>query len=51
MYTGKKLKTPPKVMRVIHSDQDTLEQVDAEAAARGADAVEQALRAWDAAAS
>lgn len=51
MYAGKKLKTPPKVMRVIHSDADTMDQVDAEAAARGVDAVEQALRAWDAAAN
>lgn len=48
-YSGKKLKTVPKVMRVIHTRNDTLAQVDANAAARGVDAVEDALRRWDAA--
>ncbi|WP_342315533.1 M28 family peptidase [Lysobacter sp. FW306-1B-D06B] len=47
-YAGKKSHTPAKVMRVIHTDQDVLGQVDAEAASRGVDAVEQALRLWDA---
>lgn len=47
-YAGKKSRTPAKVMQVIHSERDTLDQVDAEAVARGVDAVEQALRRWDA---
>ena len=38
----------PKVMRVIHSDADTLDEVDATAVSRGIDAVEAALRRWDA---
>lgn len=50
-YAGKKLKTVPKVMRVIHTRNDTLAQVDPNAAARGVDAVEDALRRWDAAAA
>ena len=37
----------PKVMSVIHTPNDTLEQVDAVAAAKGIDAVEAALREWD----
>jgi len=32
----------------IHTPEDTMEQVDANAAAKGIDAVEAALRAWDA---
>ncbi|HEY5849370.1 MAG TPA: M28 family metallopeptidase [Lysobacter sp.] len=48
-YAGKKLATPAKVMTVIHSDSDTIDQVDATAAVRGVDAVEKALRGWDAA--
>ena len=47
-YAGKKSRTPPKVMQVIHTELDTLGQVDAPAAARGVDAVERALRRWDA---
>lgn len=47
-YAGRKLATVPKVMQVIHTDADTLAQVDANAAARGVDAVESALRRWDA---
>jgi len=47
-YDGKKPSAVPKVMQVIHTDGDTLEQVDAEAAAHGVDAVEAALRRWDA---
>jgi Zn-dependent M28 family amino/carboxypeptidase len=50
-YSGKKLKTVPKVMRVIHTRNDTLAQVDPNAAARGVDAVEDALRRWDATAT
>lgn len=48
VYAGKKLEQAPKVMQVIHSDRDRVDQIDAAAAARGVDAVEQALRAWDA---
>ncbi|MDI9239658.1 M28 family metallopeptidase [Lysobacter sp. LF1] len=47
-YAGKKLAQPPKVMQVIHSDRDRVDQIDAAAVARGVDAVEQALREWDA---
>lgn len=47
-YAGKKSRTPAKVMQVIHSERDTLDQVDAGAVARGVDALEQALRRWDA---
>lgn len=47
-YAGKKPATPAKVMKVIHNASDTIDQVDAEAAARGVTTVEQALRQWDA---
>lgn len=47
-YAGKKPHTPAKVMRVIHTDQDVIGQIDAAAAVRGVDAVERALRDWDA---
>lgn len=47
-YAGKKPSAMPKVMRVIHTDGDTLAHVDANAAAHGVDAVEAALRRWDA---
>lgn len=47
-YAGKTPKPMPKVMQVIHTDNDTLAQVDANAAARGVDAIEAALRRWDA---
>ena len=50
-YAGKKPTTMPKVMQVIHTDDDTLAQVDPNAAAQGVDAIEAALRRWDAAAS
>lgn len=40
--------TMPKVINVIHSQHDTLAQVDAADVARGIDAVEAALRHWDA---
>lgn len=48
MYGGKRPRQTPKVMKVIHSDGDTLDAVDAEAVARGVDVVEAALRRWDA---
>ncbi|WP_052100823.1 M28 family peptidase [Novilysobacter arseniciresistens] len=48
-YAGKPPATPPKVMHVLHSERDTVSQLDPEAAARGIDAIEAALRAWDAA--
>ncbi|GAA5072606.1 M28 family metallopeptidase [Lysobacter panacisoli] len=47
-YAGKSSPTPAKVMQVIHSENDTIDQIDAKAVARGVDAVEQALRLWDA---
>lgn len=46
-YAGNKPATMPKVMKVIHTDDDTLAQIDAAAAVRGVDAVEAALRRWD----
>lgn len=46
-YAGKKPDGMPKVMRVIHTDGDTLANVDANAAIRGVDAIEAALRQWD----
>lgn len=48
-YAGEKPKTPAKVMRVIHSDADVMAEIDAQQAIRGVDAVEDALRRWDAA--
>lgn len=48
MFAGKRAMSRPKVMTVIHSPNDTIDQVDAAAAARGVDAVEAAIRAWDA---
>ena len=47
-FAGKTPAKTPKVMEVIHHEADTMEQVDAQAAARGVDALETALRAWDA---
>ncbi len=48
MFAGKRPVSPPKVMKVIHSVNDTVDQVDETAAAKGIDAVEAAIRAWDA---
>jgi Zn-dependent M28 family amino/carboxypeptidase len=47
-YAGKKPTAMPKVMEVIHTDADTLAHIDANAAAQGVDAIEAALRRWDA---
>lgn len=49
-YAGTRPETTPKVMHVIHSERDTTAQLDPNAAARGIDAIEAALRQWDAAA-
>ncbi|MGO1541274.1 MAG: M28 family metallopeptidase [Luteimonas sp.] len=48
MMQGNQPDAPPRVMQVIHTAQDTREQLDPAAVARGIDAVEAALRAWDA---
>lgn len=48
MFKDNKPKQIPKVMAVIHSDNDTIDQVDDVAMAKGIDAVEAAIRAWDA---
>lgn len=48
VFSGKKPESMPKVMQVIHSPGDTVDQVDADAVAKGIDAVEAAIRAWDA---
>lgn len=50
VFSGRKPESMPKVMQVIHSPGDTIEHVDADAVAKGIDAVEAAIRAWDAAA-
>ena len=49
VFAGRKPATMPKVMEVIHNERDTLAEVDAVAAERGVDAIEIALRDWDAA--
>lgn len=49
-YAGKPPATMPKVMQVLHSEHDTMSQIDPNAAVRGIDAIESALRQWDAAA-
>jgi hypothetical protein len=51
MYDGKDTGVVPKVMQVIHTERDTLAEIDAAAAQRGVDAIEDALRAWDAGAA
>lgn len=48
VFSGRKPESMPKVMQVIHSPADTIEHVDADAVAKGIDAVEAAIRAWDA---
>jgi len=48
MFAGKRAMSPPRVMKVIHTPNDTIDQVDEAAAAKGIDAVEAAIRAWDA---
>lgn len=50
VFGGKAPPSMPKAMQVIHSANDTVEHVDADAVAKGIDAVEAAIRAWDAAA-
>lgn len=42
--------TPPRVMQIIHSPQDTLDKLDADAVARALEVVERAIREMDAAA-
>ena len=48
VFGGAPPQSMPKVMQVIHSAQDTIEHIDADAVAKGIDAVEAAIRAWDA---
>lgn len=48
VFAGKRPMSPPRVMKVIHNANDTVDQVDEAAAAKGVDAVEDAIRAWDA---
>jgi aminopeptidase S len=47
-FKGEQPERMPKVMAVIHTDKDTLAEIDAAATAKGVDAVEAAIRAWDA---
>jgi Zn-dependent M28 family amino/carboxypeptidase len=49
VFSGKRSMTRPKMLRVIHTADDTVAQIDAVAAAKGVDTIEAALRAWDAA--
>jgi aminopeptidase S len=49
VFGGTAPQSMPKVMQVIHSANDTVEHVDADAVGKGIDAVEAAIRAWDAA--
>ena len=49
VFGGKAPTSLPKVMEVTHSANDTVEHVDADAVVKGIDAVEAAIRAWDAA--
>lgn len=46
LMQGRQPEAPPRVMQVIHTPDDTRTQLDAQAVARGIDAVEAALRAW-----
>ena len=48
VFGGKRPARVPKLIAVIHSRKDTIEQVDDAAVARGIDAVEAAIREWDA---
>lgn len=48
VFQGEKPAEMPKVMAVIHTPNDTLVNVDDAAVAKGIDAVEAAIRAWDA---
>lgn len=48
VFSGKQPASIPKVMHVIHSDEDTLDKLEAGDVAKGIDAVEAALRSWDA---
>lgn len=47
-FSGASPARMPKVMEVIHSERDTLQEIDAADAETGIDAVEAAIRAWDA---
>lgn len=49
VFSGKRSMSRPKMLRVIHTTDDTVAQIDSAAAAKGVDAIEAALRAWDAA--
>ena len=48
VFSGKQPASIPKVMQVIHSEEDTLDNLEAGDVAKGIDAVEAALRSWDA---
>ena len=47
-FSGASPARVPKVMEVIHSERDTLREIDAADVETGIDAVEAAIRAWDA---
>ncbi len=48
VFRGKRPMRVPKLIAVIHSRKDTIEQMDDAAVARGINAVEAAIREWDA---
>ena len=50
VFSGRTPAAMPKVMQVIHTGRDTLAEVDAAAAEKAIDAIEAALREWDASA-
>jgi hypothetical protein len=49
-FSGGKPNPVPKVMRVIHSPNDTVAELDADKVPAALAALESGLRAWDAAA-
>lgn len=46
-FSGVKLENPPRVLQIIHSDNDTADKIDANAAAKALPAIEQAIRSLD----
>jgi hypothetical protein len=48
MYEGQKPRSLPRVMQVIHHDRDVLAELEPDAVVRAIDAIEAALRRWDA---
>ncbi len=51
LYAKQKPTNPPKIMQVIHSDRDTVAELDPANVPRALKTIEEALRTWDAGAS